>query len=130
MNTLKIIRNGVAESEPFVNRWPGYTGYVLLGILLLLWPLVRQLLMHSDPTAGYIDQSIWLLVLFSMICFMLVTGLCWWLLQRFWLSLGLPALGDMVEQFNSLVLWQKLVFYWASFGLLLLAAVGALAAIL
>lgn len=130
MNTLKIIKNGVAESEPFVNRWPGYTGYILLGILLLLWPLVRQLLMHSDPMAGYIDQSIWLLVLFSMICFMLVTGLCWWLLQRFWLSLGLPALGDMVEQFNSLVLWQKLGFYWASFGLLLLAAVGALAAIL
>ncbi|MBB5439649.1 hypothetical protein HDC92_003345 [Pedobacter sp. AK017] len=89
---------------PLSGKLGAIVGATWMGI-----PYIRQAL-HSDPMAGYIDQSIWLLVLFSMICFMLVTGLCWWLLQRFWLSLGLPALGDMIEQFNSLVLWQKLVF--------------------
>lgn len=33
------------------------------------------------------------------------------------------------SQFNTLMLWQQLSFYWASFGLLLLAASICLAAI-
>lgn len=135
MNTLKITKNGVPERDLFADRFMktstrSYAGYVLLGVLLLLWPLLQYGTMQFEPTAGHIDQSIWLLILLSLLCFITVTGLCWWLLQRFWLSLGLPGLGSMVEQFNSLLVWQKLGFYLASFGLLLLAAVGALAAIL
>jgi hypothetical protein len=136
MNTLKITKEdvsgrGIIKSK-FAKRFPesNYTSYLLFGLLLLLWPLLQHLLMGSDPTVGYVDPNIWLLILLSLICFLLVTGLCWWLLQQFWMSLGLPALGSMVLQFKELTLWQRIGFYWASFGLLLLAAVGVLTAIL
>ncbi|MOA37162.1 hypothetical protein D3C78_1587350 [compost metagenome] len=61
---------------------------------------------------------------------MVVTGLCWWLLHRFWLSLGLPDTGSMVSQFKALESWQQLSFLWASFALLLLTMLGVLSAIL
>lgn len=107
-----------------------YTGYVLLLILLLVWSLGHRLLVSADPTIGFIDPNIWLLLLLGLIAFLVTTALCWWLVQRFWMSLGLPALGNMVSQFRELPLWQQLGFYWGSFGLLLLAAVGVLMAIL
>ena len=121
MNTLKIVKERGPEN---------YVGYLLIGLLLLMWPLLQQLLTHSDPTVGYIDPNIWLLILLGLICFLIVTGLCWWLLQRFWMSLGLPALGSMVVQFKEIESWKQLGFYWASFGLLLWAAVGVLMAVL
>ncbi|MBB5438152.1 hypothetical protein HDC92_001827 [Pedobacter sp. AK017] len=133
MNTLKIVKDEVSERNLFANRFiktsgRSYVGYVLLG-LLLLWPLLQHWLMRSDPTVGYVDPNIWLLVLLSLICFLIVTGLCWWLLQRFWMSLGLPTLGNMVVQFKKMESWRQLGFYFASFCLLLLAAVGCLSAI-
>src|SRR4051794_38799342 len=99
MNTLKIVNDGVSERNLFANRFiktagRSYAGYLLVGLLLLLWPMLQRWLMGSDPTVGYIDPNIWLLILLSLICFLIVTGLCWWLLQRFWMSLALPALGD------------------------------------
>ncbi|WP_285058415.1 hypothetical protein [Pedobacter ginsengisoli] len=104
--------------------------HTLLGGLLLLWGVSPELMRLLDETSGFIDQSIWLLVLLALISFLLAVGLCWWLLGRFWVSMGLPAFGDMVLHFNRLVLWQKLGFYFASFALLLLSAVGCLAAVL
>jgi hypothetical protein len=136
MNTLRIIKEDVSARSIINSKFAkqqqesNYAGYLLFGLLLLLWPLLQHLLMGSDPTVGYIDPNIWLLILLGLICFLLVTGLCWWLLQRFWMRLGLPALGSMVVQFKELTLWQRIGFYWASFGLLLLAAVGVLTAIL
>ncbi|WP_316813863.1 hypothetical protein [Pedobacter heparinus] len=103
--------------------------YLVALIMLLLWFTAPKLMMLGDGTMGQIDQSIWLLVLLALISFLIVTGLCWWLLQRFWTVIGLPGLGMMVLQFNSLQLWQQLGFYFASFGLLLWAAVGCLSAI-
>ncbi|MNY70658.1 hypothetical protein D3C86_2088380 [compost metagenome] len=50
-------------------------------------------------------------------------------MRQFWISMGLPALGNMVSQYKELTVWQQLGFYWASFALLLLAAVGVLSAI-
>lgn len=113
-----------------IGRRADYSGYLLLLILLLIWPLLQRLVRITDPTIGFIDPNIWLLILLGLIAFMVTTALCWWLTQRFWTNLGLPALGDMVSQFKELPLWQQLGFYWASFGLLLLAAVGVLIAIL
>ncbi|MBB5437714.1 hypothetical protein HDC92_001388 [Pedobacter sp. AK017] len=135
MNTLKIVKNEISERDPFVNRFiknstRNYPAYALVGVLLLLWLLLQQLLVHADPTAGYIHPNIWLLILLSLICFTTILGLCWWLLQQFWIKLGLPLLGNMVEQFKKMESWQQLGFYWASLGLLLWAAVGVLAAVL
>lgn len=104
--------------------------YLVALIMLLLWFTAPKLMMLGDGTMGQIDQSIWLLVLLALISFLLMLGLCWWLLQRFWTVMSLPDLGIMVLQFNSLQLWQQLSFWLASFALLLLAAVGALVAIL
>ncbi|WP_090784677.1 hypothetical protein [Pedobacter sp. ok626] len=121
MNTLKISKDDVSGRN--------YTPYLLFGVLLLTWPLLQGLIMSWDPTMGFIDPNIWLLILMSLICFLMVTGLSWWLLQRFWMRLGLPLLTEMVLSFKKLGLWQQLGFYWASFALLLLAAVGVLTAI-
>jgi hypothetical protein len=98
-------------------------------ILLLIWALAPLGLRQLDQTAGSIDQSIWLLVLLGMICFLLLLALCWWLLQIFWTVMQLPSLKSMVLQFNTLTVWQQLSFYWASFFLLLLAAMGCLCAV-
>ncbi|WP_316815855.1 hypothetical protein [Pedobacter nyackensis] len=135
MKTLKILkadpfRKEAAVEGPHFKNEANYMGYLITAILLLLWPVAQHLLIGTDPTIGFIDPNIWLLILLSLICFMVVVGLCWWVLQQFWLSLGLPLLGNMVLQFRELSLWQQLGFYWASFVSLLLAAVGVLTAIL
>ncbi|WP_316817982.1 hypothetical protein [Pedobacter nyackensis] len=107
-----------------------YLLVLLLGLLLLLWPVVQRLVINGDPTIGVIDPNIWLLLLLSLISFLLITGLCWWLLQRLWTSLGLPVLGNMVSQFKTLESWQQLSFFWASFALLLLTVLGVFSAVI
>ena len=104
--------------------------HALLGGLLALWGVSPELVRLVDSTAGYVDQSIWLLVVLSLISFMMVVGLCWWLLQRFWTSMGLPRIGRMVMGFKDLEVWVQLGFYLACFALLVFAAVGCLAAVL
>ncbi|MGY0036429.1 hypothetical protein [Pedobacter sp. NJ-S-72] len=116
---------------------PVYAGLIFKGLkphllflfLIFMWCLAPPWLRIFDETAGNIDQSIWLLVLLSLISFLLVAGLCWWLLQRVWQIIGLPLLSDMVSQFKTLTSWQQLSFYWASFVSLLLAASVCLTAI-
>jgi len=98
-------------------------------LLLVTWFFAPGWLRHIDGTAGSIDQSIWLLVVLSLISFMLITALCWWLLQRFWLMSGLPPVEKMVLHFNTLETWQQIGLYWLSFVSLLLAAMGSLVAI-
>lgn len=104
--------------------------YLLGLILLLAWFAAPKLIGFVDASTGYIDQSIWLLLLLSVISFLMILGLCWWLVQKAWLVIGLPKLADMVLQFKELDLWAQLGYYYACFALLLLAAVGCLAAIL
>ena len=114
---------------------PGDSGLEILKVVLLfvvlalLWPLAQDIVLSIDPTSGYVDRSILILVLLALICFLGMIGLCWWLLKCFCMALGLSGLGSMVLQFNELLLWQQLGFYFASFALLLLAGVGCLAAI-
>ena len=105
------------------------TPALLFIFLLLTWFFLPGLLRQLDETAGSVDQSIWLLVLLSLIGFLLICGLCWWLLRYFWMVLELPSIKKMVSQFKFLPLWQQLSFYYASFALLLLAAMGCLIAI-
>jgi hypothetical protein len=103
----------------------------LLGLVMVLtWFTLPKLIAGNDATAGYIDQSIWLLVLLSLMSFLLTVGLCWWLLHRFWVNMGLPGLNGMVLNFQDLKLWQQLGFYFACFAVLLLAAVGTIAGIM
>lgn len=108
------------EGPIIMDRSKKYFPVLLLGVLLLLWPLAQRLVMSSDPTIGFVDPNIWLLLLLSLAAFLIITGLCWWLLQQFWTSMGLPGAGDMVLQFKALAVWQQLGFYWLSFALLLL----------
>lgn len=121
MNTLKI-----SNASPLLAR---YGGYLLLIALLLILPLAQRAITLNDPAIGFIDPNIWLLLLMGFISFMMVIGLCWWLLQGFWMSIGLPGIGGMVSQFKELSAWQQLGFYWASFVCLLWAAVGVIIAI-
>lgn len=142
MNVLKVSKTeslsrpvagmgfSTVNGEPYLKRKVNYTGYLITVILLLLWPFAQSVVTYGDERIGIIDPNIWMLMLLSMICFMVVIGLCWWVLQRFWLSLGLPGLGSMVSQFKALESWQQLSFYWASFALLLLTMQGVLSAIL
>lgn len=142
MNVLKVSKTeslsravagmdfNTLNGEPYLKRKVNYTGYLLTVILLLLWPFAQGMVTNGDERIGVIDPNIWMLMMLSVIYFMVVTALCWWVLQRFWLSLGLPGLGIMVLQFKALESWQQLSFYWASFALLLLTMQGVLTAIL
>jgi hypothetical protein len=103
---------------------------VLFVILWLMWPMVQQQLFKFDVTVGYVDPSIMVLVLISLICFLGLIGLCCWLLQRFLLVFGLPGFGSLVLRFNELELWVQLGFYFACYALLLLAGVGCFVAVL
>ena len=121
------------KAEPKVLRLhqrtgKGYVPMLLITVLVLTWFFMPLLLRRIDPTTGSIDQSIWLLILLSVICFVLMTAISWWVLKQSWSLLGLPPFNKMVSQFNTLQVWQQLSFYWVSFFLLLLAALGCLSA--
>ncbi|MNL08698.1 hypothetical protein D3C87_1294320 [compost metagenome] len=104
--------------------------YLIGLILLLAWYTAPVLFELPLGNSIEITQSISLMVLLALISFLLVLGLCWWLLQRFWVVMGLPGLGEMVLQFKELKLWAQLKFALCLFALLLLGAIGALIAVL
>jgi hypothetical protein len=124
MKILKLIvpREGLS--------WRGMEKYAIGLILVLSWFFLQRVIQSGDVSVGVIDPSIWMLVLLSLICFVTVTGISYWMLKRFAVVMGLPTMGNLIVQFNSLEIWQQLSFYWASFALLLLAGVGSLSAIL
>jgi hypothetical protein len=135
MNSFKTLKHEVPETDDFkprsnFDRLGKYAGHLLIGLLVSLWPVIKHFVNGAGETVGYIDPNIWLLILISLFTFMIVIGLCWWLLQQFWLSLGLPKLESMVLQFKDFALWQQLGFYWLCFASLVLAAVGVLTAVL
>ncbi|MGY4383408.1 putative membrane protein YkgB [Pedobacter sp. UYP24] len=124
---MRLISLKLPETKAGMKKLESY----LLGVIIfLVWYTAPKLLAVFDSTIGVIDQSIWMLVLLSMISFMLTVGTAWWLLKWCWKALGLPSINIMVLHFKELELWQQLGFYYASFSLLLLAAIGALAAVL
>jgi len=104
--------------------------YLLFVLLLLLWFTVPPFISLFDPAAGMIDPGIWQLILLSLICFLLIIALCWWLIRQFWQHLGLPHIKDMVTQFRTLTSWQQQKLYWVSFVLLLFLAAAVLSAII
>jgi hypothetical protein len=97
--------------------------------LMALWSVVTEFFSSPEISTG-INQSVPIMILLSLISFLVLVHLCWWLLDRFWVSVGLPGLGSMVLQFSSLELWKQLGFFWLSFALLLLTGLGCLAAVL
>ena len=106
------------------------------GLMLLLAASAPFLLLYLgikgqeyNPGMGVPDAGIWQLSLFSACNFLGFTALAWWLLQRLWRALGLPAPQQMVSQFKKLDLWQQFAFFWASFALLLWAALQCLTAV-
>lgn len=99
-------------------------------IVLLAYPLVQRMVLSFDGTSGYVDPSILVLIVLSMVCFVGVLVLCGWLFGRFLMVMELPDVGSMVSQFNDLNGCQKLGFYFASFSVLIISAVLCLSAIL
>ena len=135
MNTLKLLNANTlnTDAQPghgFSWKKINYKGYFLVLLLLSVWPILQWVVLTSDPSTGFIDPNIWLLLLFCAVSFLLFLGLSWWLLKLGWQMLGLPSIYHLVSQFNQLQLWQQLGFYWASFALLLLGAVGILNAVI
>ncbi|WP_316820847.1 hypothetical protein [Pedobacter gandavensis] len=102
---------------------------LLLIALLLLWPIGQQMIMSMDVNAGYIDPGIWLLLLLSIITFLVMVGLSFWLVKGLWKGLDLPEKHIMVLQFKKMEIWQQLGLLWACFVSLLFAGVGCLIAI-
>jgi hypothetical protein len=119
----------INRAAPSQNKILFDEAIMLFGLLLLLWISGNHWMQIMYPLSGSLDQNIWLLIVLSLICFVTITGICWWLLQRFWLSLGLPAFTQLLSQFKSLELWQQLGLYLFCFALLLFTAVGCLVAI-
>ena len=102
----------------------------LFGLLVLGLVLLPVLVDDPEETARYILKQMLPLVWIALIVFMLVLGLAFWLVQRFWEAMGLPELGEMVLRFNGMRLWLQLGFYFACFALVLATGVGVLLAVL
>ncbi|MHA4894132.1 hypothetical protein ACXZ1K_05215 [Pedobacter sp. PWIIR3] len=100
----------------------------MMNICFLCW-LLPHYNLGLDPTAGYIDPTIWMLILLSLLCVPVVIGISALLLSHLWRLIGLPAPRNMVSQFNTLPPWQKLKLLYASYALLALVGVGCLIAI-
>ena len=99
-------------------------------ILVLLGYVAPDLFALPNGNSEEIVTSIGLMVLLALMSFLLLTGLCYWLLKRFWISADLPVLAELVLKFKMLELWEQLKFLFALFALLLLAGVGCLIAVL
>ncbi|MFD1630560.1 hypothetical protein [Pseudopedobacter beijingensis] len=106
-----------------------YAVLLFFSMLLLLWWSAPLWVYRVDSTIGLVDQGIWYLIVLAILVFMLLLALCWWLLEHFLHTLGLPDIYAMVSQIKILSIWQQLVFYWASFALLLSTAIACLVAI-
>ena len=105
------------------------TPVLVLGMLIIIWLIFPVWFRSKDPTAGFIEQNTWLLIVLSLITFMLVIALCWWLLRQFWTMAGLPDFNKLILKFNHLTSCQQLSFFFASFALLILAAMSCIDAI-
>ncbi|MCX2478347.1 hypothetical protein OQY15_04550 [Pedobacter sp. MC2016-15] len=114
-----------ALSGSFKNWKP----WLIFLLLLSIWFIPATMIHQIDPTAVAPDQSQWLMVILSLITFLMIMAICWWLLNRHWQLIGLPPVSQMVSHFKLVTLWQQLVFYLLSFALVLLAALACLIAI-
>jgi hypothetical protein len=103
---------------------------IFIVMLLVVYSTSSWWIPKIDLTAALLDAGIWQLLLLSMLSFTGITLLSWWLLQQYWLKLGLPPIGLMVLQFKNLLIWQQFALYWASYALLVLAGVTTLLAVL
>ncbi|WP_316813967.1 hypothetical protein [Pedobacter heparinus] len=97
--------------------------------LMLLWSIVTELFSSPEMSTG-INQSIPLMVVLSLITFLLLLELSWWLLTRFWLRVGLPGVDSIFLNYKNLEVWQQIAFFWASFCLVLLVGLGCLVAVI
>jgi hypothetical protein len=97
--------------------------------LMLLWSIVTHLFSSPEISTG-INQSVPIMIVISLMTFLILLHLCWWLLDRFWQRVGLPGIGTMVLQYKEMVVWQQLGFYFLCFALLLLTGLGCLASVL
>jgi len=105
--------------------------YLIIPLALLsVWYAFPTLISYLTPTAGLLDGGVIQIILLGFTCYLLLLLFCWWFLNYCWQLVGLTQAKMMVSQFQTLTTWQQLGFYWASFALLLLAGVGALAAVL
>ncbi|WP_084237600.1 hypothetical protein [Pedobacter africanus] len=100
----------------------------LFVLLMLIWGGITSFLDNPEMTTG-INQSVPLMVVLSLVTFLLLLELSWWLFIRFWLRMGLPGMDRMVLHFEDLQVWQKLAFLWASFCLVLLVGLGCVVAV-
>src|SRR5690606_31986505 len=97
-------------------------------IILLIWSGPKWIY-RFDPTAALPDFGLGILFFWSLAVFLMILLLCWYLFNKSWARLKLPGIDMMVLHFSQLELWQQFLLYWASFALVLLAAVGCLAAV-
>jgi hypothetical protein len=103
----------------------GYT----LTLCLALWYFLPRIVQVIDTTAGVIDVGVWQLLLFGIIAFIALLGLCCGVFYFIIGCLGLPNINSMVSQFQRLTLWQQFALYLALFALLFLAGVLSLIAV-
>ncbi|WP_156166743.1 hypothetical protein [Pedobacter sp. BMA] len=105
--------------------------YWVTGILLLIlaYQLAPLFAGFFNNTTAVLDAAVWQLLLFSILTFMALLTISWFLLYASWSTLGLPNIHFMVLQFKDLSSWKQLSFYYACFALLFLGAVACVAAI-
>jgi hypothetical protein len=129
INPMENISGTAVQKASTERKSVGWQPALLLLFLLSIWFSAQIWMRSIDPLSAITDQSIWLMVILSMVVFLLILALCMWLLDQVLLKTGLPSLLTMLSQFKTMMLWQQLAFYLSFFALLLMAASACLIAI-
>ncbi|WP_316793330.1 hypothetical protein [Pedobacter frigoris] len=126
MNVLSLNRNDMGREYAWGFMAHVKKEHVMVGVLLMVLMGMQGWFDDEAGTIAFIVKSTTPLLLMNLCSFMVIVALCWWLLQRAWVAMGLPEFENMVLQFKEMNICRQLGFYFASFVLLLWAAVTCL----
>lgn len=102
----------------------------VLCISIISWLAMPYLFAAFNSSAGFVDISVLHLVLFALCCWLSALLVTYWLFRLFLQQMALPAIVQLITQFNLLSLWEQYLCYLAGYALLLCSAIATLIAVL
>ncbi|TKC06174.1 hypothetical protein [Pedobacter frigoris] len=126
MNVISLNRNDIRREYAWGFMAHVKKEHAMVGVLLMVLMGMHGWFDDEAGTVAFIVKSTMPLLLMNLTSFMVIVALCWWLLQRAWVAMGLPEFENMVLQFKEMNICRQLGFYFASFVLLVWAVVSLL----
>ena len=124
--------NSIVFNPPFYGRLPVSVSprpVLALLALLTMFVLSGPVLRWLDPVAGVVDFGILSLVILGLLAGLACVVISQWLLGLLWPVFRNFRKYHFEPIFKSLLPWQKILFYFGFFFLVLYALVACIAAV-